>query len=137
VLEQSYQPVTGETFFSEMELAPPEKGEMSYAQNFCFDAGTRAEIEKQLAVSKKANHQDGALLLAFTTDYVLTTGNNWKGPIGHFHLTLDKAKPDNVLSLCWDGDLRKTGATTFEATRENFSPGRDIHLLVLQQHPPG
>jgi hypothetical protein len=32
--------------------------------------------------------------------------------------------------------LKKTGATTFEAVRENFAPTRDIHMLVLQQHPP-
>jgi hypothetical protein len=37
-----------------------------------------------------------------------------------------------VLSLCWGGDLKKTGATTFEAARENFAPARDIKLLVLQ-----
>lgn len=137
VFEQSYQPVTGETFFGQMELTPPAKSENFYGQNFCFDAGTRGEIEKQLATAKAADHADGALLLAFTTDYVLTTGNNWKGPIGRFHMTLDKEKPDAVLSLCWDGDLKKTGATTFEATRENFAPVRDIHMLVLQQHPPG
>jgi uncharacterized protein DUF4424 len=63
---------------------------------------------------------------------VLSTGNNWKGPIGHFHLTLDKLKPDNVLSLCWDGALRKTGAATFEDTRENFAPKSDIKLLVVE-----
>ena len=68
------------------------------------------------------------MLYALTTDYILVTGNNWKGPIGHFHLTLDKEKPDNVMSLCWDGELKKTGATTFEATRENFAPAHDIHL---------
>jgi hypothetical protein len=136
VFEQSYQPVTGEAFFMNEELAPAAKGEFSYSKNYCFDAPTRAEIEKQLAISAKANRQDGAMLYALTTDYILVTGNNWKGPIGHFHLTLDKQKPENVLSLCWDGDLKRTGATTFEATRENFAPAHDIHLLVLEQRPP-
>ena len=64
------------------------------------------------------------------------TGNNWKGPIGRFHLTIDKLKADNILSMCWDGDLRKTGATTFEAERTNFAPPRDIKLLVLSGSPP-
>jgi hypothetical protein len=136
VFEQSYQPVTGQAFFMQEEMAPPARGDFSYAANYCFDAGTRAEIEKQLAIAKKTGGADGALVLAFTTDYVLSTGNNWKGPIGRFHMTLDKEKSDNVLSLCWDGELKKTGATTFEAVRENFAPTRDIHMLVLQQHPP-
>jgi len=63
---------------------------------------------------------------------VLKTASNWKGPIGHFRLTLDKLKADNLMSLCWQGELRKTGAATFEATRESFAPERDIKLLVLQ-----
>ena len=44
---------------------------------------------------------------------------------------LDKLKPNNLLSLCWDGPLKKTGPTTFEAELKNFSPKRDIKLLVL------
>jgi hypothetical protein len=136
VFEQNYQPVTGQAFFMNEELGPTVKGDYSYAKNYCIDAPTRAEIEKQLAISKAAHRQDGAILYALTTDYILVTGNNWKGPIGHFHMTLDKEKPDNVLSLCLDGDLKKTGPTTFEATRENFAPAHDIHLLVLEQRPP-
>ncbi len=77
--------------------------------------------------------QNGNYLTAFTTDYVLVTGNNWKGPIGHFHLVLDKLKPGNALSLCWDGGITKTGPATFESTRDSFSPKIDIQLLVLQQ----
>jgi Domain of unknown function (DUF4424) len=63
---------------------------------------------------------------------VLKTANNWKGPIGHFRLTLDKLAPDAVLSLCWDGALKKAGATTFEGTRDDFAPQRDVELLVLR-----
>jgi hypothetical protein len=72
------------------------------------------------------------MLIAYQTDYILKTANNWNGPIGRFHLTLDKLKPETALSLCWDGELKKTGPTTFEAVRTNFAPARDIHLLVLE-----
>jgi hypothetical protein len=72
------------------------------------------------------------MLNAYETDYILKTANNWNGPIGRFRLVLDKLKPDNTLSLCWDGELKKTGPTTFEAVRTNFAPTRDIHLLVLE-----
>lgn len=137
VFEQRYQPVTGQAFFSDMELADELKAPAYYGKNYCLDAPTLASLGKQLAISKKANKEDGALLLAFTTDYVLMTGNNWKGPIGHFHLTLDKDKPDAVMSLCWDGGLRKTSATTFEATLDNFAPKHDIHMLVVEQRPSG
>ncbi|MGD0190612.1 MAG: DUF4424 family protein [Rhizomicrobium sp.] len=134
-LEQHYQPVTGQSFFSDSELSGGEDARY-YQSNFCFDASSKASIAAKIAPSRKANPQNGGLLNAFTTDYVLVTGNNWKGPIGRFHLTVDKLKPDNILSMCWDGDLKKTGATTFESTRENFAPPRDIKLLVLTGSPP-
>ncbi len=63
---------------------------------------------------------------------MLKTANNWKGPIGRFRLTLDKLKPANAISLCWDGALKRTGPATFEAMRDGFAPARDIELLVLQ-----
>lgn len=137
VLEERYQPVTGQSFFSEYELngRNPESGRY-YEQNFCIDRATRSAIAARLAVSKKTASESAGLLSAFTTDYVLVTGNNWKGPIGRFHLTVDKLHPDSILSMCWDGDLKKTAPTTFEATRENFSPARDIRLLVLTSTPP-
>ncbi len=66
------------------------------------------------------------------TDYVLRTANNWNGPIGRFHLTLDKLRAGAILSLCWDGALKKTGPTTFEFSAEEFAPTRDIHMLVIE-----
>jgi hypothetical protein len=137
VLDERYQPVTGQSFFDPQTLADEKGGTGYYSKKYCFDRPTLASIGKELDIAKQAHRDDGALLLAFATDYVLVTGNNWKGPIGHFHLTLDKDAPDNVLSLCWDGDLKKTGPTTFEAVRDNFAPKQDIHMLVIEQRPPG
>jgi hypothetical protein len=77
--------------------------------------------------------EEGDLLNAYSTDFVLSTAGNWKGPIGWFRLTLDKLKPDNVLSLCWDG-LRKTGSTTFEFAAANFAPKHDVQMLVLSEN---
>ena len=137
VLEQRYQPVTGQSFFSESELTERTREDSRYwQQNFCLDGPTRSAIAAKMAESKKANPQNGGLLNAFETDYILVTGNNWKGPIGKFHLTVDKLKADNILSMCWDGELKKTGPTTFEAERKNFAPVRDIKLLVLTSAPP-
>lgn len=67
-----------------------------------------------------------------TVSYVLSTAKFWNGPIGHFHLVLDKQKPNSVLSLCWDGELTKTGLTTYEFTASNFRPTQDVRLLVVE-----
>ena len=69
---------------------------------------------------------------ALYLNYVLTTANTWNGPIGTFHLTIDKGAPRNVLSLCMDGS-RKTGPTTFEVEKKNFSPAQDLCLLIVTE----
>src|SRR5215469_2255509 len=137
-LDERYQPVTGQSFFSDEELKDGKSEDAQYWQNtFCLDGPTRSSIAGKLSAAKKTNSENmGGLLNAFTTDYVLVTGNNWKGPIGHFHLTVDKLTKENVLSMCWDGALKKASANTFEAERENFAPARDIRLLVLTSAPP-
>ncbi len=137
VLEHAYQPVTGQTFFIGQYLAAkPDDAGAVYFKDYCIDAATRAAIAARIR-SKTGNPDDSGAMISFATDYIQLSGNNWKGSIGHFHLTLDKGKPDNILSLCWDGDLKKTSSTTFETTRKNFAPTQDIKLLVLQNQPPG
>lgn len=136
VLEQRYQPVTGQFFFGGQDFAQGGVGDDAW-KAYCIDNATRTALRARVAAKFKADPHAGGYLNGFETDYVLSTGNNWKGPIGHFHLTLDKLKSDNVLSLCWDGKLKKTGATTFEDTRENFAPARDIKLLVVSDQGPG
>jgi Domain of unknown function (DUF4424) len=139
VLDHTYQPVTGQTFYGTYDLAPAnarDDGNRHWDTKFCIDPATHKSLAARIG-AKASDPNTGGSMLAYTTDYILMSGNNWKGPIGHFHLTLDKQKPDNVLSLCWDGNLRKTGATTFDFTQDNFAPPRDIHLLVLQDITKG
>ena len=136
VLEQSYQPVTGQSFFGPTELEGKSDDSNYYAKNFCLDAPTRATLARMIAAAKKSKSDGGGYLNAYETDYTLSTGNNWKGPIGHFHLTLDKLAPDNVISLCWDGKLKKAGTAAFEDTRENLAPKGDIKLLVISNQAP-
>ncbi|HUO88117.1 MAG TPA: DUF4424 family protein [Rhizomicrobium sp.] len=128
-VEHSYTPVTGQTFFG--TFAFTDKEQNAYYARFCIDAATRSAIEARLAALKKKTGSDG-LLNQYTTDFVIVTANNWKGPIGKFHMTVDKLKPGNIVSLCWGPDLGKTGPTTFEATRTNFAPRQDIQILVLE-----
>jgi len=133
VIEHRYQPVTGQSMLSSLELKDAQQMDY-YNKNFCFNAPTLSSIRAKFAALKKPGQEEGILNLE-TTDFVIVTANNWKGPIGKFHLTIDKLKPDNLISMCWDGDLKKTSSTTFEATRTNFAPTRDIKLLVIETPP--
>ena len=129
VIEHSYQPVTGQSLFSKSDMT--DRGSTD-TRDFCIDASAKAKIIAMTVAREKAKAENGNYLNAYRTDYILKTANNWHGPIGRFHLTLDKLKPDNLLLLCWDGALKKTGPATFEDTRLNFAPTRDIHMLVLE-----
>ncbi len=133
VIEHSYQPVTGQFFFStEYQKRTEKVGGIDY----CFDEPTWAALKAMSGATTQTNPDSGGYLNGYQTDYILRTANNWQGPIGRFHLTLDKLKPDNILTLCWDGALKKTGPTTFEFTAVNFAPARDLHLLVLESAAP-
>jgi hypothetical protein len=133
-IEHSYQPVTGQSFFSTAYHTRTEKnlfGDVDY----CIDERTWAAIDARTGRSK-SNPDATGLMNSYETAYILKTAANWQGPIGKFHLTLDKLKADNILSLCWDGELKKTGPATFEFSKDAYAPKQDIHLLVLENSAP-
>lgn len=131
IIEHSYKPVTGQTFFTPSDLDPKAKSDRNWQQNYCMDGPTLAAIRQRMAQHKAAGQNDGTLNI-YSTDFILTTANNWKGGIGRFHLTIDKLKPNNIISLCWNGGLKKTGPTRFESTLTNVAPSQDIKLVVLE-----
>lgn len=63
--------------------------------------------------------------------YILTTGANWRSPIGDFRLVVDKGDPSYLVSFCGEG-VRRIGPTRFEMRRRNWRPTRDLHVLILQ-----
>ncbi len=132
VIEHSYQPVTGLSFFSTDYSKRTEK---LGGTDYCFDTATWAALSAKTGKSKN-NPDVAGYMQAYQTDYILKTAGNWQGPIGRFHLTLDKKKPENVMSLCWDGELKKTSPTTFEFTADKFAPARDLSLIVLESAAP-
>jgi len=97
------------------ESTPPK------SNPYCLDNQTVQGLKKAL--------KRGVWMDLIELEYILSTGSNWLGPIGRFHLTIDKASPDNILSLCWN-NLQKTGPTRFESTLMDFKPTDEIRLLI-------
>jgi hypothetical protein len=135
IVEHRYEPIVG---------ASPVGSRIDFSQykDFCLDDQGRAAVQRLLkaqAASAPAGapaDSGAARVFAYEVDYVLTTGANWKAPIGRFNLTIDKEKPDAVLTLCID-DIKKTGPTTFEAARTDFTPRKDIRFVVLSLEKSG
>lgn len=114
VVEHTYKPALWQTF------APKPSPEDT--TRYCIDAGTRKAIDDIARTDEVKVYFSNGL------NYILKTARNWSGPIGEFHLTVDKGDARNVLSLCLDG-LKKIDATHFELRKKSFVPDRDLALL--------
>jgi hypothetical protein len=67
--------------------------------------------------------------------YILKTGANWNGPIGRFKLTIVKEAPGDKVSVCLP-DTRRVSPTTFEVTRSQFVPDKDLKILFIPAVEP-
>lgn len=125
-----YKPSVGGTVAVTF-LAEPYDGydpAADYKKKYCTDDSFIRTVEKTLPDPAE---RYGAPFTESWISYVWSTGANWSGPIGHFHLTIDKGDPANLVSFCWDGDVRKTSPTTFEMDADNWYPPWDRELEVL------
>ena len=117
-VSHSYRPVPGMSFFSSEIL-----DDYLMQDTYCMDKPFRRTAKRKLAKTGNTFVRE--------LHYVLTTAQNWLGTIGAFHLTIDKGKPGNLVSLCIKG-IKKTGPTTFEVSRKDFIPQRDLKILILE-----
>lgn len=134
-VEHSYKPVVGGFLLPARWVLdkPALFREEPFFRKFCIDQSTGAAIASRLKALEKQKGE-GAVVIATVIDYVLTTGKNWKGPIGAFKLTLDKGRAGNIISFCMDG-VRKTGPTTFVVERADFEPEQDLRVLIVEAPP--
>jgi hypothetical protein len=127
----NYKPSVGATvaptFFSDGKF---QGTYAAYKEKYCIDEAFEHAVRKAAAVSPETYPR----LTEQRIDYVLTTGGNWAlGSIGDFKVTIDKGDPKNLVSFCATG-VKKTGPTTFEWHRQDFSPERDIEILLLEPY---
>lgn len=119
-------------------LGPPNEDEdraAEYDRKYCTDEALKSSLRRQLTAPEDYYN---APYFETWISYIWSTGGNWSGPIGTFHLTVDKGDERNLLSLCWDGEVRKTGPTTFEMEATDWYPpyGRELELLILKRVEP-
>lgn len=99
-----------------------------YRDRYCIDSGFERAVLKSIPPGEPYGSPYAENRLA----YILTTARNWAGPIKRFRLTVDKGRPDNLVSFCATG-VRKIGPTTFEVTAEDYYPERDLDILILEK----
>jgi hypothetical protein len=97
-----------------------------YKTTYCILDDFLKAVDR-LAGTDEANK---ARLIERRVAYVLSTGANWAGPIRDFHLVVDKGQPDRVVSFCGEG-LKKISPTAFEMRARDFTPARDLNILIV------
>ena len=120
-VDHDYRPIAGAFFYM------PSHPEPWVKKTYCTD-----ESFIRAAARKVKGKDEYAALLGAQVHYILTTAGNWAGSIGRFHLVLDKGAPDNLISLCWKGHLKKTSPTRFEFTARDFTPEGELKVLIVK-----
>jgi hypothetical protein len=100
------------------------------AQRYCGGATMLQQIQERKAKVDQ-QQQPGLTLWWRSLQYILTTANNWAGPIKHFHLEIDSDAPDDILMTCMPNIQRKS-PTRYEFDAPDFRPDRNLNLVILQ-----
>jgi len=137
MVEHSYKPSVGGTVAVSF-LGEPYEGydpAAEYKKKYCTDDSFVNAVRKTLP---NPNEPWGAPFTESWISYIWSTGANWAGNVGTFHLTIDKVLPQNLVSFCWDGEVKKTGPTTFEMEAKDWWPpyGRELEILILNRQDP-
>jgi hypothetical protein len=131
VIEHRYRPSVGGS--SQTSLGSPsslkEPWYDEYKRKYCLDSDFYASIDR---LRKAAKSEFGPPYSEQRIDYILRTGANWSGPIGQFHLTIDKGDASSLVGFCGQG-VKKTGDTKFEMSKTDFSPDGDLAVLILKK----
>ena len=127
-VQHSYSPGTGGSVTvalasPEFRASPEGRDEQ---RRYCTDRAFLAALDRM-----SAREGNGIFLSQQNLSYILTTGGNWRSPIGNFRLVVDKGKPGNIVSFCETG-VTKISPTQFEVRHENWRPTSDLHVLILE-----
>ena len=130
VVEHSYAPGIGGSVGSSLAIpdfrdAPDGR---AYMEEYCVDRAFVAAIDRMV---ERSTPERPALLRDTWIRYILTTGANWRSPIGEFRLVVDKGRPENIVSFCGSG-VRRISPTQFEMRRRNWRPDRDLAVLIVE-----
>ena len=133
-VEHRYAPGVGGTAgvpLANHDFRAGENGR-EYQRDYCTDAAFLAAIDR---MQERAEHNQGNYPMERRLRYVLTTGGNWRSPIGDFHMVVDKGRANDIISFCGEG-VRRISPTRFEVRHRNWRPDRDLAILIVSTEPP-
>jgi hypothetical protein len=123
VIEHSYKPA------DRIEWAKDDvDSRLRLRRDFCVGTSTHKSLFDMMRAKWNTV---GNLAQLRSIKYILKTARTWDGPIGRFHLTIEKKSPSEFVSLCLDG-LRKTSPTRYELLATDYVPRSDLSILFVE-----
>lgn len=120
VIEHGYGPITDNGTQNRATLRAAR-----YRNRFCLDEATLRATDKLMP----KNRND-----AFVSDKILShdiqAARPGAGPVPEFVVTVDKVKPDTVVSFCADG-VRKIGLTSFQWSKRDDTPSGHLDVVFI------
>jgi hypothetical protein len=132
-VRHSYTPGVGGTAgvpLSSIDYRNSADGRRAQAE-YCTDRDFLASLDR---LQQRAERRQGNYPMEQRLRYILTTGGNWRAPIGDFRLVVDKGRADSIISFCGQG-VRRIGPTQFEIRHSNWRPDRDLAILIVSAEP--
>jgi hypothetical protein len=131
VIEHRYKPSVGgsvQTMIGD-PAAMKESWFGDYRRKYCID---KSFLDAASRARQQAKMQSGAPFSEERIEYILKTGANWAGPIRDFRLIVDKGEADSLVSFCGEG-VKRISPTRFEMRATDFTPQRDLSILILKR----
>ncbi|MEX7655588.1 DUF4424 family protein [Pseudomonas aeruginosa] len=50
--------------------------------------------------------------------------------MGNFNMIIERDK-NELISLCWKGNIQKINATQFKISEKNFKPTEDVNIIFV------
>jgi len=132
-VEHRYRPGVGGTAgvpLANADYRQGADGRRAQAE-FCTDGDFLAALDR---MSARATREQRDYPMERRIRYILTTGGNWRSPIGDFHMIVDKGDANAIVSFCGEG-VRRIGPTRFEVRHRNWRPDRDLNILIVSAIP--
>lgn len=100
-------------------------------KRYCIDSKTLDKLDRLAKDPQNYKDYPYPCLKAFDVAYILRTANTWKDGIRDFKLIVRKRKAEEIISLCFPGDFKKTTPLTYEVELKNFKPKQDLSIYFV------
>jgi len=100
-------------------------------RSVCLDEPLRQQL-----INMPFGKDNGTLRSMEYVDFILTTANTWKQPIGDFTLLVNRPTgvgDPKMISFCWSGPVTKVSADQFKATATDMIPKSELRIGFFAQ----